>query len=45
MKRKLVHNPDGTLSCIGWEPLRETEDEVGEHKKPQRKMKRCRIVR
>ncbi len=19
MKRKLVHNPDGTLSCIGWE--------------------------
>ncbi len=27
MKRKLIHNPDGTLSCIGWEPLSESKFE------------------
>jgi len=27
LKRILVKNPDGTLSCVGWEPLLESENE------------------
>jgi len=27
VKRKLVHNSDGTLSCIGWDPLLDSEYE------------------
>jgi len=23
MKRRLINNPDGTLSCIGWDPIPE----------------------
>jgi hypothetical protein len=25
VKRKLTHNPDGTLSCVGWEPTSKYE--------------------
>lgn len=31
MKRILIKNPDGTLSCIGWEPLSESECEKDEY--------------
>jgi len=27
LKRRLIENPDGTLSCVGWEPLSESEYE------------------
>ena len=35
MKRKLVNNPDGTLSSIGWEPLSESEYEKDEEPQPK----------
>jgi hypothetical protein len=27
LKRKLVKNSDGTLSCIGWEPISKYEED------------------
>ena len=34
MKRRLVNNPDGTSSCIGWEPLSESEYEKDKFEEP-----------
>jgi len=36
MKRRLVHNLDGTLSCIGWDILSEGEYEKDESEESQR---------
>ena len=41
LERKLVKNPDGTLSCIGWKPLPRSayeKDEDLQQKKARRKM-------
>ena len=40
MKRILVKNADGTLSCVGWEHLSQSECEKDEYKEPPRKMTR-----
>jgi len=37
IKRRLVNNPDGTLSCIGWETLSESEYEKDESEEAQPK--------
>jgi len=37
VKRRLVNNPDGTLACIGWENLSESEYEKDESEESLRK--------
>jgi hypothetical protein len=44
MKRRLVKNADGTLSCIGWDPISESEYEKDEHAEPQRKSRHARMI-
>jgi hypothetical protein len=34
MKRRLVRNPNGTFSCIGWEPLLYSEYEKDRFEEP-----------
>jgi len=36
MKRRLIYNPDGTLSCIGWDILSESEYEKDESEESKR---------
>jgi len=35
MKRRLAKNADGTLSCIGWDAISESEYEKDEHAEPK----------
>ncbi len=35
MKRRLINNPDGTLSCIGWDPIQEPGYEEEEEREKE----------
>jgi hypothetical protein len=43
VKRRLVNNPDGTLSCVGWETLSDSEYENDESEESMKI--RCKCVR